>query len=87
MPKAYEDSSCVVLFPVLVDADFVYAVLGCLTHRFPPHRIILTGFFADPSLTTRLSADYVGLQLVFAKLRPDGLRPLDHFLRVNYLGL
>jgi uridine kinase len=87
MPKAYEDSFCVVLFPVLVDTDFVTSVLACLTLRFPPHRIILTGFFADPALTTRLSADYVGLQLVFAKLRPDGLRPLDHFLRVNYLGL
>ena len=27
MPKAYEDSFCVVLFPVLVDTDFVTSVL------------------------------------------------------------
>jgi len=92
LPKNCDDCFCLVMLPVLCDADLVRVILQCVRGwQVPVHRLLLVGLLADEELVRLLAEQHVGLQLVYAKLwqqpQASDLRTLEQALQVKYLGL
>lgn len=92
LPKNCDDCFCLVMLPVLCDADLVRVVLQCVQGwQVPLHRLLLVGLLADEELVRALTEQYIGLQLVYAKVwgppQASDLRTLEQALQVKYLGL